>query len=126
MTSSILARILWCERKLAGILQSLASILQRLSADEQQLAQISGRLGFGGSGGDLAAILTANLAAGTYGTPTTAAGTLLVPSGTGWTSTGGASITIYNPYATAITVTGSKFCWVQLVGSNYYLKVADC
>lgn len=78
------------------------------------------------AGGLLPAQLTSGIAAGSIASPTTASGTLLVPAGTlgGFTATGGASITITNIYATAVT--GSKTCWVAPRAGRFYLVVADC
>jgi hypothetical protein len=108
---------------------ALASLQQQVQAIQQQLWQAQGHLGVGGSGDLLGAVLTASLSAGSTGSPATAAGTLLVPNGSGGlTSSGGASITIQSYFATAISVSGSKFCWVQAdtQSGNYNLVVADC
>jgi hypothetical protein len=77
--------------------------------------------------GLIPAQLTSGIAAGSLASPATAAGTLLVPTGTsgGLTATGGAAITIINIYATAVTGS-NKTCWVSQLRGFYYLIVADC
>ena len=123
-------------------LYSLESRVERLSltvaALQQQLVGVgqvqwqmagNGAGASGDSGGPVRAVLTASLAAGSPASPATAAGTILAPNGSGgWTTSGGTSVTIYSDFATAITVSGSKFCWVWLdpLDGLYYLLVADC
>lgn len=72
------------------------------------------------------ATLTGALAAGSLASPTTAAATLLLPTGSSGalTATGGASITIYNASTTAVA--SGKFCWVSMRYGLYYLVSADC
>jgi hypothetical protein len=79
------------------------------------------------STGLIPAQLTSGIAAGSIAAPATAAGTLLVPSGTGggFTTTGGLAVTIYNIYATAVTGS-NKTCWLTYTNGLYYLVVADC
>jgi hypothetical protein len=128
MTSSE-ARTLTLERKLEQALAQIAALMGRLAADEQLLAQLASQQGgYGGApAGLIPAVLTASLSAGTFGSPTSTTGTILVISGGGYTTSGGTAVTIYNPYATAITVSGSKFCWVtQRPSGEYFLVVADC
>jgi hypothetical protein len=73
------------------------------------------------------ALLTGGIAAGTFGSPASAAGTILVPNAAsaGYTATGGRPVTIYNMYATAVTGS-NKFCWLTYSNNQYYLVVADC
>jgi hypothetical protein len=129
MTSSE-ARTLTLERKLEQALAQIAALMGRLAADEQLLAQLAsqqGGYGVGGPPGVLPAYLTASLAAGSIGSPSTAAGTLLVDASGGFTTSGGTAITIHWEYTTPITVSSSKFGWVtQRPDGNYHGVTFDC
>lgn len=119
-------------QSLEGRVERLWLALNALQAQVAALSQAGWQMAgrpSGGGGTLLRAVLTANLSAGSPGSPTSTTGTLLVPDGSGnWTATGGTSITIYNEFATGITVSGSKFCWVMLDPADlrYYLIVCDC
>jgi hypothetical protein len=70
--------------------------------------------------------LPTGIAAGTFGSPATKTDVILaVDSGTGFTTTGGITITLYNSDTTAIT--GAKAGWAVRRGDgSYHLHVADC
>jgi hypothetical protein len=108
----------------AALAQQVAAIGQTQWALAGQLAPVPPNIS-----SPQRAVLTASLSAGSPGSPAAASGTLLVPDGSGgWTAAGGASITIYSGFATAITVSGPLFCWVwqDPADANYYLLVCDC
>jgi hypothetical protein len=66
------------------------------------------------------------IAAGTFGSPATKTDVIMaVPSGNGWTTTGGTTITLYN--CDTVGVTGAKAGWaVPGAGGDWELIVADC
>jgi hypothetical protein len=66
------------------------------------------------------------IAAGTFGSPATKTDVILaVPSGHGWTTTGGTTITLYN--CDTVGVTGAKAGWaVPGAGGDWELLLADC
>jgi hypothetical protein len=70
--------------------------------------------------------LTSALAAGSIGTPGSATCNVLLDqsTGPGFTSTGAATETIYNCYATAIA--SGKYGWGKYRGGTLYAVVFDC
>jgi hypothetical protein len=70
--------------------------------------------------------LPTGIAAGTFGSPATKTDAILaVDDGTGFTTTGGTTITVRNSDVTAIT--GAKAGWAVPRGGNVFdLVVADC
>jgi hypothetical protein len=123
-------RLSMAEGRIERLQNALSALAQQVAALSQTQWQMAGRMPAGGGAGLIRAVLTASLSSGgTPGTPVSAAGTILVPDGSGgWTATGGTSATIYSEFNQGITVSGSKFCWVILdsTDNKYYLVVADC
>jgi hypothetical protein len=125
-----IAALLTLEGRVERLTDAVSALAAQLAAVTSTQWALAGQLGQAAQANPpQRAVLTASLSAGSPGSPAAAAGTILVPDGSGgWTATGGASVTIYSDFATAITVSGSKFCWVwqDPIDSNYYLIVADC
>jgi hypothetical protein len=76
----------------------------------------------------LPAQLTATLATGTKASPTSAAATLLVSTGTGaaLTTTGGAAITVYNTMKLSASLTSGMQIQVYTFNGLYYLNQVEC
>lgn len=76
----------------------------------------------------LPAQLTASLATGTIASPTSAAATLLVSTGTGaaLTTTGGSSVTVYNTWTLTASLASGTQILVYINGGLYYLAQAAC
>lgn len=109
----------------------LTALGQRLTAAEQQLAQQAGWFGFPSAAvvEIVPASITTNVTAGSEASPSTFTATVLIDSGTGFTSTGGTSVTGYNRApGIAFTVSGTKSAWLWKRPSDgkYYLVAADC
>jgi hypothetical protein len=119
---------LWnLEGRVERLWQAVLLLRQEVQDLAQKLWQLAGHGGGQGGGGDVPAIMTATMSAGSTTTPATTTGNLMIPNGSGGLTTG-AAITIQSYYTMSFTVSGSKFCWVQqdTQTTNYNLKVADC
>jgi hypothetical protein len=72
--------------------------------------------------------LTASLATGTIASPTSAAATLLVSTGSGaaLTATGGSSITVNNTLPLTSPLASGTQVWVTVLNGLWYLMQAGC
>lgn len=74
------------------------------------------------------ALFPTGIGAGTYAAPASKSDVILLePAGAGWTTTNAqAPVTVFNPYATALTG-ANKFGFVRHRGGNVYdFMVGDC
>ncbi len=61
---------------------------------------------------------------GSIASPTSFTCTLMLPSSDGFTTTGGESITAYNPYTGSIAA--NKLIWLTSFNNHLYVAAADC
>jgi hypothetical protein len=117
------------EQRVERLATSLGALVGQVQQMAQQLAQIAARSGSSGGGpsGLVRVWLPTGIAAGTFGTPTTATDAeVRVRSSSGYSTTStGAGVTVYNSDTTAVGSGKAAWCLPRGDG-GYDLVVADC
>jgi len=110
-----------CQRISAGVKRLEGAILRG-----RGIAPLRGRWPVATSSDLIPALLTANLASGSYSSPTSATATTLQLNGAGpgQTSTGGTTITVYNTLNGSLS--SGKNVWVKYWNGFFYVIQGSC